>query len=236
MSVAVGWVLVTPDALMSEKNVSYIHRIWGACVLSVVGGVDLDGRGHMHPGVRISALSLLTTALALLVEPSGVGARIAVVGGACGVTIFCIRMRFNHAFSSRVTRAYTYAAQSSMTREFSTVAPRIVDHFAHLVASVVICSFAFSCFRWRYLLNVGPTRAPAWTVLSFLGGGIGFGTVSTVLQVGEEMLGRERGGNVDRRNVRMLVVAMWWTDVVYVVVWVVLEAIHAIEGWIEDAR
>jgi hypothetical protein len=41
---------------------------------------------------------------------------------------------------------------------------------------------------------------------------------------------------VDRRNVRMLVVAMWWTDVVYVVVWVVLEAIHAIEGWIEDAR
>jgi hypothetical protein len=91
-------------------------------------------------------------------------------------------------------------------------------------AGWIVSSFLWSCFPWRRLFSGELSRAPSWTAFSFAGGALFF----PVFAVVKMWRLQDREATVDlgvfvQRQVGDCVVAVWWVNGLYVVLWMGLE-------------
>lgn len=229
--VALGWAL---SASMNSP-LTYIPpsstRALISLLLSIPGA--FGNSVHISTGVRLSALSLLTRATFWVLIASNVVREFSATTLAKLISLVLarllhakfVRTAHNQPWSSRLREALQKMfriVQQDNTEQSKDCAHAAMAMQTLLVAGWILSSYLWSCFRWRWLFLEQASRAPAWTVFSFLGGTQFF----TAWVLVKRSHAREPTGDLRIFAQRQLVdclEATWWTSCFDLLLWSICE-------------
>jgi hypothetical protein len=238
-SIAIGWVLICQEVPLSE-TLSPSTRAWMALLISVLSTLRTDEQ--LSTGAMVSALALFTRTIYHIwivssVSPVSGTAQFAMllllILARLGAVKLCGQLRKQMLVRRFLARLGNEIGRSAIG-QCARCAEVAVAQISLLGAALIACAFTWSCFRWRWLWNVqsSSSRAPAWTVFSFFGGMLFLFPIYTLMLFLEHLpsgdVRADRGGFMERQ-VRNSLVAIWCTNCVYVVFWIMSEMLVALE-------
>jgi hypothetical protein len=219
-------VLICPEA-PSSQMLSRLTRTWMALVTSFFGA-----HGRLSTGAKASALSLLTRTSFHIIEPRPLTARFGVLA------LLVLAVALGHTARDQLWSIYSFLARlrdgtiKSPMGQCARCAEAAVAQISSLSAALIVSSFRWSCFRWRWLWHIGPTRARAWTDHSFFGGMLFLFPIYALVQFIEHIQFRYIGADREdfrKRQIYNCLMATWCTSCVYIVLWIMSEILMALE-------
>jgi hypothetical protein len=243
-SIAVAWMLILPRAPGSQ-TLSRVTRAWS--LLAPTGFVVLQTDKQLSTGARVSILSLLTMLLSQIwsgfiastgsFSTSLVGQLFPIVVPIC-ILSFChteiceLRCMLSNSMSQTWLRTVSVNGRGdSRVIHCIRCAEFPVARVTIQIAGSILSSFLCTCLRWRWLLSGEESRPPAWTGLSVLIAMFFFNPILLLIQTFEFTQGRNRAANLGefiQRQIASCMTALWWTNCIYVVLWLVLEILRLI--------
>ena len=236
-SVAEGWFIsVLPSGLFNRLKIPVSTRRWIPLLLSIPSALGTSK--PLSTRVTTSALSLLTR---MTLWVSNDASTLPEFSASTLSRIFLPILAVPcHAIYTSTARSYPWSNRISLALQTRL---RCVQHYAigqyadihqagataHilLAAGWIMSSFISTCFRWRWLFYGEASRAPAWTKFSFFGGWL-FVHFHTLVGWPERREPVSRVGPFTRRYLKHCLVATWWTNACYVVLWLVCEVYVAV--------
>jgi hypothetical protein len=230
--IAAGWFLICPHAFQDHK-LSQLTRTWLSLLLAIFSALTPDAR--LGLGARLSALTLLTTTACRIWsyatdphKPWSAMLLVIILAPLCAATYGRKRVQIWYerlicAFPLRIRSAWDYVIDHSQIRQCVRCAEGAMGRITLALAGLILSSFNWSCFRWRWLMNRQPSRAPSWTTFSFFGGGLLFYPI--LVLIGLVHLTQDRPGDLMQRQLHSSLAAVWWTTCVQLVAWIFLETI-----------
>lgn len=172
-SVALGWSLSIPPS-SSPSQISALPYLRAMILLILSMPSTLVMSDQLSNGATLSALSLLTRATFWASTSSITGhgfwattlARIVLPLLAKPCYTEFVRTARGQPWSSRVVRAlqsWLGRVQHNSIGQYMNCTQIAVAAQTLSIAGLILSSFVWSCFRWRWLFAGHASRAPSWT-------------------------------------------------------------------------
>lgn len=232
---AIGWIYENGANGLHDRSHMWASPAMSACIKFLLatpcawqigGGTSV---GAMLSGVSLMTGIMVSTSVGegSLTERLPGGTALCVVGTAClSILVQQTKIREWHPRLNRAIQNFN--TDDVLQAQCLSCLLLPIQFMALVYAGWILASYLWSCFPWRRLFLGQPSGPPTWDQFSFAGGML----YSAFLVV--PLLLRPRDPVADvatfvRRRLEDCMIALQWSNVGLIVLWLLCEAIMSIE-------